>query len=113
MGIPVGSAASYSRGCPPLPTMMWSCTAMPSGFAMSTIALVIWMSALDGVGSPEAGVMHQQNQGEIPLKNNKLNGREAGGLAWRTVGSWQPRLSAMVLRNAHPDATRFSGALSM
>jgi hypothetical protein len=26
---------------------------MPSGAAMSTVALVIWMSACDGVGSPE------------------------------------------------------------
>jgi hypothetical protein len=32
--------------------MMWSCTEMPSGVAMSTIAFVIWMSALDGEGSP-------------------------------------------------------------
>src|ERR1700756_5148105 len=33
--------------------MMWSCTAMPSGRATSTIALVISMSAREGVGSPE------------------------------------------------------------
>jgi hypothetical protein len=78
---------------------------------MSMIALVIWMFALDGVGSPEAGVMHQQNQGEIPLKNNKLNGREAGGLAWRTVGSWQPRLaSASVTSRVSP--MTFDGVLS-
>src|SRR5436190_9928808 len=32
---------------------MWSCTEMPSGAAMSMIALVIWMSACDGEGSPE------------------------------------------------------------
>jgi hypothetical protein len=38
--------------CPALPTMLWSCTAMPSGFATSTIACVIWMSTRDGVGSP-------------------------------------------------------------
>src|SRR5262249_19251176 len=38
--------------CPPLPTMMWSCTEIPSGPAMSMIALVIWISACDGVGSP-------------------------------------------------------------
>ena len=37
--------------CPPLPTMMWSCTAMPSGPAISMIALVIWISACDGEGS--------------------------------------------------------------
>jgi hypothetical protein len=37
-----------------LPTMMWSCTEMPSGVAIWTIALV----ACDGVGSPE-GVVHQ------------------------------------------------------
>ncbi len=29
-----------------------SCTDMPSGVAMSTIALVIWMSACEGVRSP-------------------------------------------------------------
>ena len=31
--------------------MMWSCTEMPSGAAMSMIALVIWMPACDGEGS--------------------------------------------------------------
>ncbi|CUU14912.1 hypothetical protein CDS [Bradyrhizobium sp.] len=36
-----------------MPTMMWSCTAMPSGFAMSMMAFVIWMSACEGEGSPE------------------------------------------------------------
>ena len=29
--------------------MMWSCTAMPSGLAISAIAWVIWMSARPGV----------------------------------------------------------------
>ena len=38
---------------PSLPTMMWSCTAMPSGLATSMICCVIWMSARDGVGSPD------------------------------------------------------------
>jgi len=33
--------------------MMWSCTAIPSGFAISMIALVIWMSVCDGEGSPD------------------------------------------------------------
>src|SRR3954470_2491157 len=33
--------------------MMGSCTAMPSGVAIWTIALVMWISACDGVGSPE------------------------------------------------------------
>ena len=37
---------------PSLPTMMWSGTEMPSGFATSTITRVISMSARDGVGSP-------------------------------------------------------------
>src|SRR5712664_2807820 len=32
--------------------MMWSCTAMPSGVAIAMIALIIWISACDGVGSP-------------------------------------------------------------
>src|SRR5437016_2342703 len=43
----------FKLACPFLPTMMWSCTEMPSGLAMLTIAFVIWMSACDGVGSPE------------------------------------------------------------
>jgi hypothetical protein len=43
----------FKLACPSLPTMMWSCTEMPSGFATSTICCVIWMSARDGVGSPE------------------------------------------------------------
>src|SRR5258708_39862966 len=43
----------FKLACPFLPTMMWSCTEMPSGPAMSTMAFVIWMSACDGVGSPE------------------------------------------------------------
>jgi hypothetical protein len=38
---------------PVLPTMMWSCTEMPGGVALSMIALVIWMCACEGVGSPE------------------------------------------------------------
>ena len=33
--------------------MMWSCTEMPSGLATSMIACVIWISARDGVGSPD------------------------------------------------------------
>ena len=47
------SRSPFKLACPFLPTMMWSCTEMPSGVAMSTIALVIRMSACDGVGSPE------------------------------------------------------------
>jgi hypothetical protein len=43
----------FKLACPRLPTMMWSCTEIPSGVAMSTIARVIWMSACEGVGSPE------------------------------------------------------------
>src|SRR4051812_36435495 len=38
---------------PSLPTMMWSCTEMPRGFATSMMDCVIWMSAREGVGSPE------------------------------------------------------------
>ena len=38
---------------PVLADDMWSCTEMPSGVAIWTIALVIWISACDGVGSPE------------------------------------------------------------
>jgi hypothetical protein len=45
--------SAFKLACPSLPTMMWSCTAMPSGRATSTIASVIWMSAREGVGSPE------------------------------------------------------------
>src|SRR5882757_7170478 len=43
----------FKLACPFLPTMMWSCTEMPSGVAIWTIALVIWISACEGVGSPE------------------------------------------------------------
>jgi len=43
----------FKLACPFLPTMMWSCMAMPSGLAISTMAFVIWMSACEGVGSPE------------------------------------------------------------
>ena len=35
------------------PTMMWSCTVMPSGFAIPTISFVMTMSAAEGRGSPE------------------------------------------------------------
>src|SRR4029077_15388860 len=35
--------------CPSLPTMMWSCTAMPKGRAASTIMRVISMPARDGL----------------------------------------------------------------
>ena len=51
----VSQISRIPRGlaCPLLPTMMWSCTAIPSGFAISMIALVIWMSVCDGEGSPE------------------------------------------------------------
>ena len=47
------SRIPFRLAWPFLPTMMWSCTAMPSGLAISMIALVIWISACDGVGSPE------------------------------------------------------------
>src|SRR5262249_7012222 len=46
------SRSPFKLACPSLPTMMWSCTAMPSGFATSMIALVMSMSAREGVGSP-------------------------------------------------------------
>src|SRR5690606_38392255 len=35
------------------PTTRWSCTAISSARAASTTCRVIWMSARDGVGSPE------------------------------------------------------------
>jgi hypothetical protein len=47
------SFSAFRLACPSLPTIRWSCTAMPSGRAMSTIALVISMSAREGDGSPE------------------------------------------------------------
>jgi hypothetical protein len=59
--IPIGflrtSAIQINRipfmlACPFLPTMMWSCMEMPSGAAMSMIAVVMRMSACDGEGSP-------------------------------------------------------------
>lgn len=42
----------FKLACPFLPTMMWSCTAIPSGFATSITDRVICTSACDGVGSP-------------------------------------------------------------
>ena len=47
------SFSPFRLAWPSLPTMMWSCTEMPSGLAISTIDCVIWMSARDGVGSPD------------------------------------------------------------
>ena len=53
-----GSSSQINRrllklAWPSLPTTMWSCTAMPRGRATSMIVCVIWMSACDGVGSPD------------------------------------------------------------
>ena len=42
------SFSPFRLACPFLPTMMWSCTEMPSG--VWTIGLIIWMSACEGVG---------------------------------------------------------------
>jgi len=53
MGLVQISRIPFRLACPFLPTMMWSCTAMPSGVAIATIAFVIWMSACEGDGSPE------------------------------------------------------------
>jgi hypothetical protein len=47
------SLSPFKLVCPLLPTMMWSCTAIPSGVAISMIAFVISISACEGVGSPE------------------------------------------------------------
>ena len=47
------SFSAFRLACPSFPTMRWSCTAIPSARATSTIACVIWISARDGVGSPE------------------------------------------------------------
>jgi hypothetical protein len=47
-----GRRIPFKLACPFLPTMMWSWTEMPSGVAIWTYALVIWISACDGVGSP-------------------------------------------------------------
>ena len=43
----------FKLACPFFPTMMWSCTEMPSGAAMPMVAFVMYISACDGVGSPE------------------------------------------------------------
>jgi hypothetical protein len=47
------SFSPFKLAWPSLPTMMWSCTAMPSVRDTSMISFVISMSARDGVGSPE------------------------------------------------------------
>src|SRR5262249_42273378 len=44
------SFIAFRLACPSLPTIRWSCTAIPSGRAMSTIAFVISMSAREGDG---------------------------------------------------------------
>ena len=46
---PLARSASLPSGSRPhLPTMMWSCTATPSGEAMPMTAFVIWISAREG-----------------------------------------------------------------
>ena len=47
------SFSAFRLTQPSLPTMMWSCTEIPSVRAISMIDCVIWMSARDGVGSPD------------------------------------------------------------
>ncbi len=47
------SFVPFKLVCPFLPTM-WSCKEMPNRVAIWTIALVIWISACEGVGSPKA-----------------------------------------------------------
>ena len=52
-GVATSSHISFSAfrlAWPSLPTMRWSCTAIPSGRATSTIARVMSMSAREGVG---------------------------------------------------------------
>jgi hypothetical protein len=46
---------------------MWSWTDIPRGVAMSMMALVIRMSACDGVGSPEGWLCTNQPRREFPL----------------------------------------------
>ena len=55
---------------PSLPTMMWSCTEMPSGLATSMIACVIWMSARLGVG------LQGLAQGEVAYQNGVAYAKE-------------------------------------
>jgi hypothetical protein len=43
----------FQLACPSRPTMMWSCNAIPSGFATAMICCVMRTSACDGVGSPK------------------------------------------------------------
>jgi hypothetical protein len=56
-----------------LPTMMWSCTAMPGGFATSTIARVISTSARDGVG--RHWVVVDQNGSRAGSAHDAANGK--------------------------------------
>ncbi len=62
----------FKLACPFLPTMMWSCTEMPSGAAMSMMALVIWMSACEGVGSPEGWLCINTLEGRISFRSKLL-----------------------------------------
>ena len=54
--------------------MMWSCTEMPSGFAISTIACVIWISARDGVGSPDGWLCTRMSAVALILVHNHPSG---------------------------------------
>jgi hypothetical protein len=79
----------FKLACPSLPTMMWSCTAMPSGFATSMIACVICTSARDGVGSPEGWLWNQTTRHCIALIWMKKCARFDSGQA-RSSGSSLP-----------------------
>ncbi len=83
------SRIPFKLAWPALPTMMWSCTAMPSGAAMSTMALVIWMSACDGVGSYPASPQFAEYH---------INSAKCHSSARRRHDSWNTR-----------DRPRFSG----
>ncbi len=56
----------------PRPIMTWSCTVTPSEAATLTMSRVTWMSAFDGVGSPEGWL----------CTRIMFAGVETGGLGW-------------------------------
>jgi hypothetical protein len=85
----------FKLACPSLPTMMWSCTEMPSGFATSTICWVIWMSARDGVGSPEGWLCTTKSRKGTALIPCSFY-RSVGSQGAATGGGF-PRLNRIIM----------------
>jgi hypothetical protein len=75
--------------------MMWSCTTIPKGFATSMIDCVIWMSAREGVGSPEGWLCNNLRRELIALNRKRVFGRKLIG------GVWDRVLHVLIQRDLH------------